>query len=118
MLPIRLKLKKSSGFLSTSDLGERVKTSTKERALKANLQIELRSILRKIKRIFGADPHQQRNAVRLNSQQLDLDVTRFSPEVEHRAVPVHCRAGVDDFDAVNVHDAPGLVDVGTAHEVK
>ena len=60
----------------------------------------------------------RRIAARLNGQQLDLDVPGIGAEVDHGTVAVHCRAGVDDLDTVNFHDAPGLVDVGAADKVE
>ena len=54
----------------------------------------------------------------LNSKQFDPDIPGFGAEVDHGTVAVHRRAGVDDLDTVHFHDAPCLVDVGTADEVE
>ena len=59
-----------------------------------------------------------RSAAHLNGKQFNLDVPCFVPEVDHGTVAIHCRAGIDDLYAIDFHDAPGLVDVSTAHDVK
>ena len=79
--------------------------------LKSTLRSNSFNVKKKLKKM-------KKNRTCLNREQLDPDIPGLGAEVDHGTVAVHCRAGVDDLDAVHFHDSPCLVDVGTADKVE